>query len=113
MDHRPWRRLSGGDRERELVHASEVIAGIVGRPVSEAALPTGAYDRRLLRDLKRLRYGAVHTSDRRTAKAGAWLQPRFSVVADDTPESVLGYTRRPSPIRRIGPAVRGLVKRIR
>jgi peptidoglycan/xylan/chitin deacetylase (PgdA/CDA1 family) len=113
MDHRPWRRLSPEDRERELVQAREMISGVVGRPVSEAALPTGAYDRRLLRDLRRLGYGAVHTSDRRTAKAGAWLQPRFSVVADDTPESVLGYTRRPSAIGRIGPAVRAVVKRIR
>lgn len=113
MDHRPWRHLSPHDRERELVHARERIAEIVGHPVVEAALPTGAYDRRLLRDLRRLRYSAVHTSDRQAAKPGAWLQPRFSVVADDTGESVLGYIRRPSAIGRVGPAVRGLFKRIR
>lgn len=113
MNHRPWRRLSAAERDEELVAARERIADVVGRPVTEAALPTGAYDRRVLRDLRRLAYSAVHTSDRRAARAGAWLQPRFSVVADDTPETVLEYTRRPSAIGEVGRTVGGFLKRIR
>jgi peptidoglycan/xylan/chitin deacetylase (PgdA/CDA1 family) len=113
MDHRPWRRLEPVERKRELVDARERIADIVGHPVSEAALPTGAYDRRLLRELRRLGYSAVHTSDRRPAKTGAWLQPRFSVVAGDTGESVLAHTRRPSAAGRVGSAVRVFFKRVR
>jgi peptidoglycan/xylan/chitin deacetylase (PgdA/CDA1 family) len=88
MDHRPWRRLPPGDRERELIEARERIAGAVGRAIDQAALPMGRYDRRLLADLKRLGYTAVHTSERMAGTEGAWLQPRFSILADDTVESV-------------------------
>ena len=88
MDHRPWRRLPPAGRESELVEARERIAEAVGRPVDQAALPMGLYDRRLLADLRRLGYTAVHTSERMAGRDGAWLQPRFSIVADDTIESV-------------------------
>ena len=88
MDHRPWRKLPSGDRERELIEARERIAGVLGRPVDEAAVPMGLYDRRLLADLRRLGYSAVHTSERMPGRAGAWLQPRFSILADDTVETV-------------------------
>jgi peptidoglycan/xylan/chitin deacetylase (PgdA/CDA1 family) len=113
MNHRPWRRLSAEERDQEFVAARERIVDVLGHPVTEAALPTGAYDRRVLRDLRRLGYSAVHTSDRRAAKAGAWLQPRFSVVSKDTPETVLAYTRRPSALGRVGPAVGGFLKSVR
>ena len=73
----------------------------------------GSYDRRLLRDLKSLGYRAVHTSDRRPAKAGAWLQPRFSVVATDTGESVREYARMPSAVGRLGGAAKSVLKRVR
>ena len=101
MDHRPWRGLAPPDRERELVEARENIAEVIGRPVDEAAVPMGLYDRRLLGDLKRLGYTAVHTSERMAGRDGAWLQPRFSVLADDTVESVerVALTD-PSPARR-------------
>ena len=61
---------------------------MIGAPVTEAALPLGRYDRRLLGHLRRLGYTAVHTSDRRWARDGAWIQPRFSVVGSDTAGSV-------------------------
>ena len=114
MDHRPWRNLAPRDRERELVEARQRIAEAVGTPIDEAAVPMGAYDRRLLSDLKRLGYSAVHTSDRRTGRDGEWLQPRFSIVAEDTVESVerhaLGV---PSPARRTWLAAKARLKRMR
>ncbi|MET1133405.1 MAG: polysaccharide deacetylase family protein [Aeromicrobium sp.] len=88
MDHRPWRGLTPEDGRRELEDARDLIAGVVGAPVDQAALPLGRYDRRLLRQLRRLGYAAVHTSDRRWAHEGSWLQPRFSVVSSDTGASV-------------------------
>ena len=113
MEHRPWRGLAPDDRERELVEARARIEEIVERPVAEAAVPLGAYDRRLLRELRRLGYTAVHTSDGRGARAGAWLQPRFSIVAHDTAETVRAYTRSPPALRRAQLAAKGLVKRLR
>ena len=114
MDHRPWRRLPPADRERELVEARARIAEVAGRPIDEAALPLGAYDRRLLSDLRRLGYAAVYTSDRAPARRGAWLQPRFSVVAGDTAESVRDRALvSPHLLRRMTLSAKGLVKRRR
>jgi peptidoglycan/xylan/chitin deacetylase (PgdA/CDA1 family) len=113
MDHRPWRHLSPVDRDRELVEARRELAAIIGRPMEEAALPTGAYDRRLLKELERLEYRAVHTSDRRPGASGAWLRPRFSVVASDTSETVRDYARLPSRARRARLSTKAYLKRLR
>lgn len=88
MDHVPWRALSATDLDRELVGARRLISEAVGRPVGEAALPLGRYDRRVLTALKRSGYHRVYSSDRRAARAGDWLQPRFSIRVDDTIHSV-------------------------
>jgi peptidoglycan/xylan/chitin deacetylase (PgdA/CDA1 family) len=88
MDHRPWRRLTSPDRERELIEARERISEVVGSEVDEAAVPLGMYDRRTLSDLARLGYAAVHTSERMPGWSGSWLQPRFSILAGDTVASV-------------------------
>ena len=113
MDHISWRSMPPGVRERELVEARATIAAIVGE-VTEAALPRGQYDRTTLAWLRRLGYGTVHTSDRRPAVTGAWLQPRFSVTRVDTPETLVraALLTRPLP-KRTSLAVKGLIKRWR
>lgn len=114
MDHRSWRGLSDSDRQRELVEARALLADVVGAPVDEAAVPMGRYDRRLLSELRRLGYAAVHTSDRRPATEGAWLRPRFSVGADDTPASVRGTALAvPSPVSRVWLGAKGALKALR
>ena len=114
MDHRPWRRLPPGDCERELIEARDRIAEAVGLPVDEAALPMGLYDRRLLADLKRLGYTAVHTTDRMAGTDGAWLQPRFSILANDTVASVEGRALAdPSRSRRAWLVTKSSLKRLR
>ena len=114
MHHRPWRRLSAHDRERELVEARATIADTVGHPVDEAAVPFGAYDRRLLADLRRLGYVRVHTSDGTVARPNVWLQPRVSVVATDTAETLrTRLLAQPSPLQLAHAAVKGRIKRLR
>ena len=114
MDHRPWRHLSGTGRQRELVDARAALAEVVGGPVDEAALPLGEYDRRLLSELRRLGYAAVHTSDRRPATEGAWLRPRFSVRADDTVDSLRRTAlATPSHVRRALLSAKGFVRMLR
>ncbi len=114
MDHRPWSGLAAPDLERELVDARARIADAVGHAVAEAAVPLGAYDRRLLTELRRLGYEKVHTSDRRVARAEAWLQPRFSVVATDTAEALETDLLAPrSRVRHVWTAAKGRVKRLR
>jgi peptidoglycan/xylan/chitin deacetylase (PgdA/CDA1 family) len=114
MDHIPWRKMPKSVRNRELVEARQRIADVSGVDIVEAALPLGQYDRKLLADLKSLGYSAIHTSDRRAARAGAWIQPRFSVTRHDTArtmrESVLART----PIlRRMELSVKGALKQLR
>jgi peptidoglycan/xylan/chitin deacetylase (PgdA/CDA1 family) len=113
MNHVSWRAMPPAVRQRELVEARATIAAIVGE-VTEAALPRGQYDRTTLAWLRRLDYRAVHTSDRRPAVTGAWLQPRFSVTADDTPETLVraALAPRPAPERAML-ELKGLVKRWR
>jgi peptidoglycan/xylan/chitin deacetylase (PgdA/CDA1 family) len=114
MDHRSWRRLSTLVRERELVEARATIADAVGRQVDEAALPFGAYDRRLLAELRRLGYVRVHTSDGNVAQSSAWLQPRVSVTVTDTAETLrTELLASPSRFQRVHAAVKGRLKRLR
>ncbi|MFF0816096.1 polysaccharide deacetylase family protein [Rhodococcus sp. NPDC003318] len=114
MDHRSWRGLSPTTRDRELIVARQWIAEASGAPVDEVALPLGLYDRALLAHLRAQGYTAVHTSDRRAARAGAWLQPRFSVRSNDTAESLRAEVLTvPPPVRRVTQSVRGVLKRLR
>lgn len=114
MDHQPWRGLDPDSRHRELEEARRVLTEVVGTSVTEAALPLGRYDRVLLGHLRALGYTKVHTSDRRWAQDGAWLQPRFSVRDADTAESVrTSVLERQSPGRRAERSLVGTVKRWR
>jgi peptidoglycan/xylan/chitin deacetylase (PgdA/CDA1 family) len=114
MDHRPWRGLSPGERDRELIEARDQIAHVVGRPVDQAAVPMGLYDRRLLVDLKQLGYSAVHTSERMSGTEGAWLRPRFSILADDTVQTVQrDVLTDPPRVRRAWLVAKSGMKRLR
>ncbi|MEY9887627.1 peptidoglycan/xylan/chitin deacetylase (PgdA/CDA1 family) [Catenulispora sp. MAP5-51] len=86
--HRPWTTALATDHIRELEDARGRIAEHSGRPVDTAACPFGAYDRKVLQALRKAGYRTVFTSDARPAHSGAWLQPRYSVEAGDTPETV-------------------------
>ncbi len=114
MNHRTWRGMDADTRHRELVVARERIAEVAGRSVDQAALPLGQYDRRLLSHLKRLGYQSVHTSDRRLARGGSWLQPRFSVRSDDSPQTMREAVQAAQqPRRRVKLEAAGLAKRLR
>lgn len=113
MDHVSWRSMSPDVRQRELVEARAIIAAIAG-DITEAALPRGQYDRTTLGWLRRLGYASVYTSDRRPAAAGAWLQPRFSVTRDDTPQTLVRDALEPRPVHeRAMLEMKGLIKRVR
>ena len=114
MDHVFWRSLTPAQQHSELIEARQEISDAARAPVIEAALPHGMYDRGTLSDLRRLGYQRVFSSDRRRAKDGAWLQPRFSVLADDTIESIRSRILVP-PSRIHGLKTRsvGVIKRLR
>ena len=114
MQHHPWRRLDAATIDDELVVARDRLASAVGRPITMAGCPLGRYDRATLTALRRLGYRTVFTSDRRPARPGAWLQPRFSVYREDTPGSVRDAVLRSGrPAARVRAAAVGAVKRRR
>lgn len=114
MDHASWRRMDTLTATRELVEARDRLVATVGAPVTEAACPRGQYDRRALQQLRRAGYDAVHTSDRARASAGAWLQPRFSVLNDDTAATIeRDVLAPPRAGRRLERSAALLVKRLR
>jgi peptidoglycan/xylan/chitin deacetylase (PgdA/CDA1 family) len=114
MHHRPWRRLDAAHVEEEFGIARDRISDVVGTTVDSAACPFGAYDRTSLSALRRHGYRKVFTSDRRPAKLGAWLQPRWSVRSGDTPASMYIDIIGPRPpLRRARSAAIGLAKRWR
>jgi peptidoglycan/xylan/chitin deacetylase (PgdA/CDA1 family) len=95
MRHRSWR--SAGDQElyEELVGAAGAIAGVAGQPVRHVACPFGAYDRRVLRAIRRHGFARVYTVDGSPARGDAWLQSRYAVRASDTPADIERRARSP------------------
>jgi peptidoglycan/xylan/chitin deacetylase (PgdA/CDA1 family) len=112
MWHRSWRRMDLATRHRELVAARERLANLTGAPIEAAACPLGSYDRGVLIHLRRLGYTQVFTSDRRRSRRHAWLQPRYSVRRQDTPESLRAEAQ-PGVVRRAQAGLVGMAKRLR
>ena len=114
MTHCPWRGLGPGEQEREYIAARHAIAEVIGAPVHDAALPLGRYDRRAINRLRRLDYRSVHTSDRRWATEGRWMQPRYSIHRGDSADWVeQELLRAPSSTTRARGALVGTAKRWR
>ncbi|MDM4718571.1 polysaccharide deacetylase family protein [Micromonospora sp. WMMA1363] len=113
MWHRPWRGLTREEATEEFHTARDRLAELVGEPVDQAACPLGRYDRAVLSRLRAAGYTRVFTSDRRPARAGAWLQPRYSVRAEDTAESLRDIVFGPGLLGRARSSAVGLVKRWR
>jgi peptidoglycan/xylan/chitin deacetylase (PgdA/CDA1 family) len=114
MRHRPWRRLDQGALDEELVEAKRRLEAIVERPVTQAACPFGAYDRRTLRALRRYGYREVYTSDRGTARPDSWLRPRNTVHEDDGPDLLERIERSERPAyRTLRPRAKRMAKSLR
>jgi peptidoglycan/xylan/chitin deacetylase (PgdA/CDA1 family) len=97
LHHRPWPSLDDGDLRRELDDAPRQLREAAGQEVRQAACPFGAYDRRVLSELRRHGFARVYTVDEGGADPGAWLQSRYTIRADDTPERISALARDPRP----------------
>lgn len=111
--HVPWRRLSTADTEREVADARVALSEASAGPIVEAALPLGRYDRRLLARLKDEGYATVFTSDRFPAKAGSWLQARYSATSKSTAEGTRRVLTHTPDVRDALHIASSLAKRVR
>lgn len=114
MWHRSWRGMTPQEQVEEFVTARDQLAEVAKAPVTLAACPLGRYDRQVLGALRRYGYTTVYTSDRRSARADSWLQPRYSVRTGDTPGGLRTAIRTAPPLaRRLRASAVGVVKRWR
>jgi peptidoglycan/xylan/chitin deacetylase (PgdA/CDA1 family) len=88
LNHLPWSGLRGDAARAEIIRPRHVLEDLLGRRVDRAAAPLGRYDRPALALLRASGCAEVNVSDQRPARPGAWIQPRFSVRADDTVASL-------------------------
>lgn len=73
--------LSDSELEAEVETARMMLQDITGTPVTEFAIPYGAYNRRVMKWLKSRKLGCIYTSDRGFARSNALIKPRESVTA--------------------------------
>lgn len=98
--HKIWTDCGPGELDSELDDSRTMLHELSGRPVTTAAAPLGAYDRRVLATLVDLGFASLYTSDRAVADERRWLRPRFSIRAQDDRASVSQIlARRPSLVR--------------
>jgi peptidoglycan/xylan/chitin deacetylase (PgdA/CDA1 family) len=114
MRHVPWRGIDDAVAREELTIARGQIEAAAEVKVDTAACPLGRYDRELLGRMRQLGYTRVFTSDRRKARADAWLQPRYSVRCDDTVDSLRAEALvGPGVLTRLKLEAVGVAKRLR
>lgn len=82
--HVDWSALDAAGEAAEWDTARDVIAGAAGRPVTEAAIPFGRYDKRVLEGLRARGYARCYSSDGGAWAPGDWPIPRTSPRADMT-----------------------------
>lgn len=84
--HVDWRMLDEDGRRREFYDARRRIEDEAGCPVDGAAVPFGAFDRRVLADLAEAGYSRIYTSTGGLALEGTWFCPRWSVTEAFDPD---------------------------
>jgi peptidoglycan/xylan/chitin deacetylase (PgdA/CDA1 family) len=112
MQHRSWRQLDETSVREELVTARDMIQEMVGRPVTEAAIPFCLYDRRVLRHVRSAGYRRVYTCDGGWARSSAWLQPRTQISATENGDRLKEIVS-PTVSFHVARAVKQLIKRSR
>lgn len=114
MRHRSFRALDDQSLHEETVAASRLLSDAIGKPVDQLALPFGAYDRHVLRSLRRLGLARVYTVDGGPARSEAWLQSRHVIRSTDGAETLLRLLQR-VPARAHAPlrTAKGALKRWR
>jgi len=88
--HVDWSALDAEGEAREWADARDQIAQAAGAPISEAAIPFGRYNARVLKGLKAAGYTRVYSSDGGAWSEGDWPVPRTSPRRDMTLQDIEG-----------------------
>lgn len=111
--HVDWRSLDAAGEAREYDTARARLQEAAGAPVTEAAIPFGAYNARVLAALKQRGFTAVWSSDQGRYRNGDWPRPRTSVTETTTGADVTRWlTETPPLLRRLRRRLGRLKKRL-
>lgn len=113
-NHIDWRFASPDELEAETVKSRSELADAIGRPVVSAAIPFGAYNRRVVNHLVRQSFERIYTSDAGPAKISSMFRRRTSVMAHHNVEDIIALIEdRASPAARVRRAISPIIKRWR
>jgi hypothetical protein len=82
MEHVPWTGLDDKALEREIAGSKAVLQEILGHEIHSAALPFGAYSRRVLAALRTAGYTTIYSSDPGLSQADQQFRRRWCYRAD-------------------------------
>lgn len=100
--HVAWTSLDDAGLRSELVESSRSLESICGQPITEAGIPFGRYDARVLRAVKSAGYQVSWSSDGGEYSADKFLRPRTSLRGDMTVSTIEALLEgRMAPIRRL------------
>jgi len=110
-NHVAWPELDDAALSAELAGSRMKLEDICNQPVTEAGIPFGHYDARVLRALRGAGYAAAFSSDGGTMDCEAFLRPRTSLRSDMTPAQITSLlTAHTAPLRRLRRTL-GMAKR--
>ena len=111
--HRNWRDLDDPDLTAELSDSRAALEAICGRPITQAGVPFGSYDAKVLKKLRQAGYDAAYTSDRGRMQPDAFVRPRSSVKGTMGPVQINAVlSGHIPPVLRLRRAVSMLRRRI-
>lgn len=99
-DHVDWTKQDAASLNHEIVAARQVLADILGAPITTAALPLGRYNARVLRALRAAGYDTVYSSDGGAVHTKRWPVPRTSLTRDMTETHIADILLGHEPLRR-------------
>lgn len=100
MRHKPWRHMVDAEIDFELNESRDVLSRICGRPITEAGLPFGQYNRKVLSKLVESGYTKVFSSDGVERLRINNPIPRLSVRNSRSPVSLPLLSTRTGLIRK-------------
>lgn len=102
ISHRPWTEANQEALNEEIIRSRDVLENILGKEVTEAGIPFGRYDARVLRALRRAGYTAAWSSDGGKMNPTGFLRPRTSLRGDMSDEDLAAvFAARASHIRKL------------
>jgi peptidoglycan/xylan/chitin deacetylase (PgdA/CDA1 family) len=111
IDHVSWPTLNDAMLRQELETSRAQLEDICGRSITEAGIPFGRYDARVLRALRASGYTTAWSSDGGQWRQGTFLRPRTSLRGDMSPDEMQAVLSGHMPaLRRLRRAV-GMTRR--